>query len=193
MNLINWKLISLSALAATTSLLIAGCNGHDSESAHEHGVQHSNGHMREGGHMDGADPMQRDSETDSGEHAHQSEMAYQNSGHRDQEMVPHGTSEAQGPDGARRIEITATDYAFAPADVKAEPGERLYIAVENAGKTVHMWQLRNHPETHVHVEPGERSGRVIVAPQSPGEYEIFCGTPEHADRGMVGTLIVENG
>lgn len=104
---------------------------------------------------------------------------------------PHtATFVGEKPDDARHITITATDFEFSPAEIRAKPGEKLYIELVNEGNVVHMWQLRDRPATHIHTPVGETSAKVVVAPESPGEYEIVCGTPGHEDRGMVGTLKV---
>lgn len=123
---------------------------------------------------------------------HDSDHAASNSATDRGTEVHHASTEAEKPADARTVEIVATDYAFDPATVTAEPGEKLYIKLVNQGEAVHMWQIEGMPETHVHTNPGVTASKVITAPEKSGSYQVICQTPGHEERGMVGTLKVRD-
>jgi len=168
--------IFLTALTALAVLALAGCGQNEESDAQEHGM-HGDGEHDAHTMMDGG----------AGGMPH-------GDGH-DAHMGGHDESGAhmERPDDTRLVTVTATDFEFSPAEITAEPGEKLFIKLVNEGDAVHMWQLRGQPETHIHTPVGGTSGKVITAPESPGEYGIFCSTPGHEKLGMVGTLKVRGG
>lgn len=164
----------VSTMLTFSLLFIVGC-GSENSPAEEH---HSGAHMD-----DHASHGTMPHEETAGEDGHGPHDGDQ---HEDVAMM-------EQPEDARLVTITATDFEFSPAEIKAKPGEKLFIKLVNEGNAVHMWQLRDKPETHVHTPVGETSGKIVTAPEIPGEYEIFCSTPGHEKLGMVGILIVNGG
>lgn len=162
------KLI-LAALAASAALALAGCGQNDDS----HGSSDYGSHSM----MDEA-----------------AESASHGNGH-DGHMGDHheaGAHTEKKPADARAVTITATDFAFDPATITAAPGEQLFITLVNKGNAVHMWQLKDYPETHLHTPIGETAAKTIVAPMKPGVYKIICSTPGHEQLGMVGKLEVRS-
>jgi len=164
---------NISAFLTISALLfIVGC-GSENGTTHE---PHSGEHMDEHTSHDG---MAQDEPSGTDSHDHQD-------GNRHHQ----GNMMTDQPDDARLVSIIATDYEFSPAEVLAKPGEKLFIKLTNKGNSVHMWQIRDRPETHVHTPVGETSAKVVTAPETPGNYKVLCMTPGHEERGMVGTLKV---
>lgn len=163
------RLIPTIIIIASALLFSAGC-GSENSGFDDH---HSNQHMDE--------------------HASHSDMAHIESAAEEDhhhEGGHHSTEIMEQPANARLVTITATDFAFSPADISAKPGEKLFIKLVNEGKAVHMWQLRDRPETHVHTPVGETSAKVVTAPEASGKYDVVCTTPGHEELGMVGKLTV---
>jgi plastocyanin len=107
------------------------------------------------------------------------------------------------------INLTLTDFQFAPNTVTVPAGEEITLNVINNGAVVHnfivmdlgesagpsfeeednanvYWALRDIP-------PNGSESTSFAAPSAPGEYEIVCSTEGHITSGMVGKLIVVTG
>ncbi|MCC5789934.1 MAG: DUF3347 domain-containing protein [Opitutales bacterium] len=95
------------------------------------------------------------------------------------------------PEGARTIRIIGKDYAFEPEDIEVYQGEVFALKLVNEGEVVHMWEIEERPETHVHAEVGQSATGVIRAPEEPGIYRTVCTEPGHEELGMTGRLLVK--
>lgn len=82
-----------------------------------------------------------------------------------------------------------TEYAFDPKDGTAAQGDT--ITATNDGEIPHNYTIEADGDevTTGDVDPGS-SGEVTVD-VDPGDYDVICTIPGHADQGMVGTLTVE--
>jgi plastocyanin len=101
------------------------------------------------------------------------------------------TEEAAGGGGGD-TEVSMTEYAFDPADATVGQGEAL--GATNDGELTHNYTIKGVPEeahgnTTGDIDPGERGA--LGAPEDPGEYDVICTIPGHAEKGMKGTLTVE--
>lgn len=145
-------------------------------------------HMMDGLHQhEDADSVEAgESHADSDDHA----TSHDHSSH-EAHGDHHGATHETKPADARSVRIVASDFAFEPATIDAKPGEKLYVKLINQGDAVHMWQIEDRMETHVHTNAGETSTKVVTAPSEPGVYQIICTTPGHEKLGMVGTLRVQ--
>lgn len=91
-------------------------------------------------------------------------------------------------EGAREIEVVAGDFAFDPADITAEAGEDLAIAL-TSDDMLHDFTIEEL-DFHVAAEPGDTATGGVAAVE-PGTYTYFCSVPGHRNAGMEGTLTVE--
>lgn len=109
-----------------------------------------------------------------------------------------------------RYVVTMDEYAFTPARLEIPAGRRVRVVVHNRGREVHDWSVPNlpfqggevtgttqhHPGAegfvHVHVPPGGWAAVEFVALR-PGRYRVLCTVWPHAERGMVGELVVRGG
>ena len=103
------------------------------------------------------------------------------------------TEEAAGGGGGA-AEVSMTEYAFDPANATVSQGEAL--GATNDGELTHNYTIQaDVPEpssrTTGNIDPGER-GAIGVA-VNPGEYDVICTIPGHAEQGMRGTLTVRKG
>ena len=100
------------------------------------------------------------------------------------------TEEAAGGGGGA-AEVSMTEYAFDPADDTVSQGEAL--GATNDGELPHNYTIEGVREelgrTTGDLDPGAR-GAIGVA-VDPGEYDVICTIPGHAEQGMRGTLTVK--
>lgn len=90
--------------------------------------------------------------------------------------------------GAASVELT--EFAITPASVQVPAGGSLRVT--NAGSTVHDVTVRDTDVATAQLAAGE-SEELDLSSLEPGDYEIFCSIPGHADSGMTGTLTVTDG
>ena len=90
-------------------------------------------------------------------------------------------------DGARSVDVTATSFAFDPAEVTVEAGEDIAIAL-TADDVLHDLVI-DELGAHVAADRGETAEGGFRADE-PGRYTYYCSVPGHRDAGMEGTLVV---
>jgi plastocyanin len=108
------------------------------------------------------------------------------------------TEEAAGGGGGA-AEVSMTEYAFDPADATVGQGEAL--GATNDGELTHNYTIKGAaikgapetPETQGtttgDLDPGECGAIGVTV--DPGEYDVICTIPGHAEKGMKGTLAVK--
>jgi plastocyanin len=106
--------------------------------------------------------------------------------------MPHGADghdDENSPvaDGARRIEVTADDFAFDPDEITAEAGEDLAIVLTSED-ILHDLTI-DELDAHVVANRGEAAEGGVRA-EEPGTYTFYCSVPGHRNAGMEGTLTV---
>ena len=102
----------------------------------------------------------------------------------------HDDDEENSPvaDGARQIEVTATDFAFDPGDITVEAGEDLAIVLTSED-LLHDFTI-DELDAHVAADRGETAEGGLTAEEA-GTYTYYCSVPGHREAGMEGTLTVE--
>jgi len=107
-----------------------------------------------------------------------------------------GTSDSAGTTGGggggQAIDVAASDFMFAPADLQADPGE-VTINLTNDGQSAHALEIDGNgveEETDT-IEPGDSTSLTVTLEE--GTYEIYCPVDGHKGLGMVGTLTVGAG
>ncbi|OGO54722.1 MAG: copper-translocating P-type ATPase [Chloroflexi bacterium RBG_16_72_14] len=90
----------------------------------------------------------------------------------------------------RRIEVTARDVRFEPANVTVTAGEWVVLEFTNEDPVVHDWMVDGVPNLDVPARPGQTAKLRFVLDE-PGRYMVMCSIPGHAEAGMVGELVVE--
>lgn len=90
--------------------------------------------------------------------------------------------------GAPTIEVEATDFAFQPDRLTIEADKTINLTLVNQGRLVHDLSI---PELNLHLvaRPGETTATALTVTQ-PGEYQMLCTVPGHANAGMVGLVVV---
>lgn len=99
--------------------------------------------------------------------------------------------EAGGDDAAaaQTVEVSATEFAFDPADISVDPGAVVF-ELANDGSAPHALEIEGGGVEVVSdtIDGGESS--TLEATLEEGTYEVYCPVGDHRDRGMEGTLTV---
>jgi P-type Cu+ transporter len=91
---------------------------------------------------------------------------------------------------AQRVEITAREMRFNPAEITIRAGQWVVVEFTNDDPVVHDWMVEGIPNVDVPARPGQ-TARLRFVIDEPGTYEVMCSIPGHAEAGMVGMLVVE--
>ena len=86
--------------------------------------------------------------------------------------------------------VSMTEMEFDPDQLTVKAGENVEIALVNNGSVKHNLSI---DEVDIDVDLNQNNGISFdfTAPDSPGEYKIYCAIPGHESAGMTATLIVE--
>jgi plastocyanin len=150
----------LAAAVLAATVLLAACGDDDTTTA-----------GTDTAHMDGGVDM--DSTT-------MGSMGHDGMGHGDNSAVA---------DGARRIEVTATSFAFDPDEMTIEAGEDIAIVLTNDNTLLHDFTV-DGLDAHVAADAGDTEEGGLRADE-PGRYTFYCTVEGHRAAGMEGTLVVE--
>ncbi len=94
---------------------------------------------------------------------------------------------------AAKLRITATNFAFEPERPHVSPGQPVKITVENESNMEHNIELdipNGGLQPDDWIQPHSTETLTFVAPDEPGVYPFRCPVADHAERGMVGELVV---
>jgi plastocyanin len=91
--------------------------------------------------------------------------------------------------GATRLDVTARDVAFVPADATVRAGQFVVVSFTNADPIFHDWEVEGLANVDAGARPGQTQ-RIRFRIDEPGTYEILCTVEGHAEAGMRGTLTV---
>lgn len=92
--------------------------------------------------------------------------------------------------GQAASEVGMQEYEFIPADVTAASGDT--VTATNDGQTTHNLTVMDGDEelgATDDVDPGQSDELKVNF--DPGDYEMICTIPGHADLGMEGTFTVD--
>lgn len=91
-------------------------------------------------------------------------------------------------EGARRIQVNATSFAFDPDEITVSVGEDVAIVL-SSDDLLHDFVI-DEIDVHVAADGGETEEGGLRA-DTAGEYTFYCSVAGHREAGMEGTLIVE--
>jgi uncharacterized cupredoxin-like copper-binding protein len=117
-----------------------------------------------------------------------------------------GISGCASSGASKSINVSTTDFKFAPTSWKVAKGQPVSLTITNKGQLQHEWVLLKKGQTvtmpfddddeakvfwEIEANPGESKTETFAAPTEAGTYTVVCGTPAHLEAGMAGTLVVE--
>ncbi|MGH9235040.1 MAG: plastocyanin/azurin family copper-binding protein [Acidimicrobiales bacterium] len=85
-----------------------------------------------------------------------------------------------------RLEVSATEMAFAPDAVAVEAGD-VEVVLHNDGTILHDLRIDEQPLVLEAVAGETDTGAIAL---DPGSYAFFCSLPGHREAGMEGVLEV---
>jgi plastocyanin len=91
-------------------------------------------------------------------------------------------------EGARKIEVSASSFAFDPDEIEVKAGEDVAIVLTSTD-ILHDFTI-GELDAHVAVDAGETATGGLRADE-PGSYTFYCTVSGHREAGMEGTLVVE--
>jgi plastocyanin len=99
------------------------------------------------------------------------------------------TTEEAAAGGGGATTVGMSEYAFDPSDATVSQGDT--ITAQNDGELPHNYTIEADGDevTSGDVDPGS-SGELTVD-VDPGDYDVICTIPGHAEQGMEGTITVE--
>ena len=104
------------------------------------------------------------------------------------------------------LSVDLTEFLFTPASWEIPAGAEVTITLINKGSVEHEWVLMkkgsqvtmpfdadDEPQVfwEGEVDAGETMAFTFTAPTEPGEYQVACGTPAHAEAGMLGMVTIK--
>ncbi|MGH2350048.1 MAG: cupredoxin domain-containing protein, partial [Chloroflexota bacterium] len=100
------------------------------------------------------------------------------------------TSSASAQGAAVMIEMgeRGNEYYYQPKEITV-PAGTVQITFDNRGERRHNWVVEALGQRAPDVSAGSTHQATFTL-TTPGTYEFICDLPNHAARGMVGTLIV---
>lgn len=84
------------------------------------------------------------------------------------------------------VQVTMTEYAYAPAPIVAEAGQE--IEVRNAGALVHNLLIVELAKG-VELQAGD-TGSLRLPAGETGTFRVICDLPGHQEQGMVTEIVV---
>lgn len=102
-------------------------------------------------------------------------------------IVVAGCSEA--PPETKVVTLEATEFAFEPQRIEAEPGQTLRIRLVNQGAVSHNLHIADAKVGSETIQTDGSDTFEFTAPES-GEVRFFCNVPGHEQAGMTGTIVV---
>ncbi len=91
-------------------------------------------------------------------------------------------------EGARRIEVAGTSFAFDPEEITVAAGEDVAIVL-TSDDLLHDFTI-DEIDVHVSADRGETAEGGLRA-DKPGKYTYYCTVAGHRAAGMEGTLVVK--
>jgi plastocyanin len=105
-----------------------------------------------------------------------------------------GGGSAEGGGAGSTVELSATEFAFDPANPKVQKAGKVRFRVTNDGQTVHALEVEGkgvEAETE-EIQPGQ-SDTLTADLSKPGTYELYCPIGNHKAQGMEGKVTVAGG
>ena len=89
---------------------------------------------------------------------------------------------------ASSVDVTASEFKFAPAQLKIDGAGDLTVNLKNTGAVEHDFSIVGLPG-HA-LAPAGGTGKATFKIGKPGTYTFYCSLPGHREAGMEGTLTV---
>jgi plastocyanin len=98
-----------------------------------------------------------------------------------------------GGGSGEAIEITATDFAFAPNAVDVDEAGTYTFRLVNDGNSTHALEIEGGGAEAATAEVAPGASAEVTIALEPGSYELYCPVGDHRELGMEGTITVGGG
>jgi len=105
-------------------------------------------------------------------------------------VIQNPSADAPAAGTTREITISGNEFAFEPSTVTLKMGEPVQITFKNTGKYPHNFSLSDFGVSTPILAPGQQRA-IVFAPDKTGEFSFTCTVGSHAEKGMVGKVIVQ--
>ncbi|HZE87464.1 MAG TPA: cupredoxin domain-containing protein [Methylomirabilota bacterium] len=110
-------------------------------------------------------------------------------------VVVSPSSSAPSPSSAMagkmvNVTIKGSEFSFSPMTVTLKKDAKVHLTFENAGKFPHNFIIKDLNVATKTIQPGQQD-TVDFTVNKAGSFQFICGVDSHADKGMIGTLIVQ--
>ena len=208
------------ALLSTLILVVMACGMAANEDALFFADEASDTTTAEGPATTGGESSHTDADDEETSHDHneasheEAESTHDDAeGSMSHEEATHGhSSEADASDheADRTVEVTMSDFAFAPGVIEVAAGETIEFLVDNEGSIEHEFRLtsphgvedhmsggHNHDESADHemlvAVPAGGTDTLMVTFTEDADVELYaCLLPGHYEAGMAGELVIES-
>ena len=93
-------------------------------------------------------------------------------------------------EGAREIEVIATEYAFSPSTLSLTKGQKVILTFKNMGRMPHDFVV-DELGIRTKTIQGGQSETVEFTPSEEGTFAFYCSVSNHRLLGMEGSLEVK--
>lgn len=91
--------------------------------------------------------------------------------------------------GPQKVTIQANGMGFEKPEVRVRMGKSITLRIVNRDGYAHSFDMDDF-DVHKPLAAKEIA-EIVIAPERPGRYTFYCGTPGHQPAGMTGVLIVD--
>ncbi len=88
------------------------------------------------------------------------------------------------------IRVRATEFRFEPSTINVKAGQKVRLVLENAGRIVHNLTIKELGVKTATIRGGS-TYTLEFTPQRSGRFTFVCSLRGHAERGMIGAIVVE--
>ena len=118
------------------------------------------------------------------------EMNSQQSQQTNTDISPTNAPVDSATANTKQIMITGNEFAFSPSTLTVNKGDTVEITFKNTGKFPHNLSISDLSVKTKTIQSGEQD-TISFVPDKTGSFQFTCTVPGHADKGMVGTLVVK--
>ncbi|HSS41259.1 MAG TPA: hypothetical protein VLK37_01770 [Solirubrobacterales bacterium] len=108
-------------------------------------------------------------------------------------LAPPATSEPEAEPEANRVSVRSAEYYFTLSRPKVKAGE-VTVELNNQGEDPHNLNLRREGDSGepLQIPEADSLQRNVASFDLPaGKYRLWCSLPEHEEKGMATSLLVE--
>ena len=88
------------------------------------------------------------------------------------------------------ITVRAKEFGFEPGTINVKSGQKVKLVLKNAGTIVHNLAIKELGVKTATIRAGD-TYTLEFTPQRAGRFTFVCTLRGHANRGMIGTIVVE--